>query len=728
MSEDETPSSVDQTQPSGDPTQDAGRSMLTGDTAPAGPGAGKPPPDSFTGYTIVREIHRGGQGVVYEAVQKSTKRKVALKVLLEGPYASKSAKRRFEREIELVAQLKHPNIISIFHSGETADGRPFYVMDYVRGQPLHHYVREKKLPLEDALKLFATVCDGVQFAHQRGVIHRDLKPSNIVVDVDGNAKILDFGLAKWLAAPVDTAVTLTQKVVGTLPYMSPEQTRGNPDEIDTRTDVYALGVILYELLTGHYPYPVAGQMADVLKHIAKTPPTPPSHAWSGDSGVTERLAKRLRPGQCPIDDEVQTIVLRALAKERDRRYQSAGELARDVDHYLANEPIEAKRDSGWYVLKKAVARRRWQVISAAAVMLLAVGSYGLWSHARSVAEAARSEAERQAEMARMEYVAAVIESDWEPSSNEVRGLYDEFFEKLKAGATTPEERRLFLSNAIRADIKTRRMCALDYPMSIALTVEQGMDIRAHGIVPRVVARFSLDGKQIGEVDEWDFDPESGQTHHVYTRRVNLATAFPELDPPRELELKVVANLTFCWAVRDGQAIPSDEWEANVICREHRVMTETVLVLRSLPDNYPVAITSPDAAIRVQDGFRIGGLLIVREDGCVQLYYRNTSPLHVAGRLEIVDPKTGAVLGVTSLHAAPARANMGVSWIADWAIELLRSVKSGDVETLQFRVIPDREVALSVPELETYWGLPLELTAPVGEQSPERNAEFQTYEQ
>ncbi len=348
-------------------------------------------------YRIVRELHRGGQGVVYEAYERSTKRKVAIKVLLEGAYASEKARRRFEREIELAASLKHPNIVSVFHSGKTAEGLPFCVMDYVRGVSLHQYARQKNLTLEKVLELFAQVCEVVHYAHQKGVIHRDLKPSNILVDAEGHAKILDFGLAKLVGGPEQTLISRTGQVVGTLPYMSPEQALGNPDEIDIRTDVYALGVVLYEVLTGHYPYPVVGQMADVLRHIVETPPTPPTRQWKSDSGVRQRSAKRVRPGQCPIDEEVQTIVLKMLCKERERRYQSAGDAARDIAHYLADEPIEAKRDSASYLMGKLLRRHR-RTVAVAALFVMVIGTFSvtLLRHHRRGLQHAEREREAQA--------------------------------------------------------------------------------------------------------------------------------------------------------------------------------------------------------------------------------------------------------------------------------------------------------------------------------------------
>ena len=395
--------------PDADPNQEAARQMaetLPDNAAPESP-SGKdadhiPPPQpgwpAILGYGILRELSHGGQGIVYQAVQKSTQREVAIKVLLEGPYASESARRRFEREVELVSHLKHPNIIVVFDSGIAPDGRLYYVMDYVRGVPLMEYVRATKPTMEQALVLFASICDAVNHAHQNGVIHRDLKPSNILIDSEGNLQLLDFGLARAITERPETMVTVTGQVMGTLPYMSPEQARGSPELLDIRTDVYALGVILYEMLTGAYPYPVVGEMAEVLKHIVHTEPKSPTRSWTKDAGVGRPTGVRGR-AKCPINNEVETIVLKALAKERERRYQGAGELAKDVRHYLANEPIEAKRDSGLYLLRKTLARHRMGVGAAAAIVAVLAGSAVIFwlqrneaRRARAAAEVARAEA------------------------------------------------------------------------------------------------------------------------------------------------------------------------------------------------------------------------------------------------------------------------------------------------------------------------------------------------
>lgn len=339
---------------------------------------------NIEGYKTLRELSRGGQGAVFQALERGTKRKVAIKVLHAARFVSDRSRKRFEREIELIAQLKHPNIISVHHSGITKEGLPYYVMDYVRGRRLDRHVREEDLSLEETLELFQVVCDAVQHAHQRGVIHRDLKPSNIIVDANGTPIVLDFGLAKSLSAPIETVVSLSEELIGTLPYMAPEQTLGNPDRIDTRTDIYSLGVILYEVLTGTYPYPVVGTMVDVLKHIAETPPDPPAKAWKKDSGVTHRSGGRAPAPKCPIDRELQDIILYALAKRPEKRFASAAEFSRNLHRYLVGEPIEPRHGHDWYMFQKLLWRRRLTIATVlGCVVLLTAAGLGVRSIVRT---------------------------------------------------------------------------------------------------------------------------------------------------------------------------------------------------------------------------------------------------------------------------------------------------------------------------------------------------------
>ncbi len=383
----------------------AGRGSVTGTLAET----------AIAGYQLRREVHRGGQGVVYEALQQSTQRRVAVKVMKEGPFASAGDRARFDREVQILAQLKHPNIVAIHDSGQ-AGGHFYFVMDFITGLPFDEFIAQDQSPIAAKLQLFARICDAVNSAHLLGIIHRDLKPGNILIDAHGDPHILDFGLAKMADGALDaTMMTVTGQFLGSAPWASPEQAQGNPTRIDLRTDVYALGVMLYQLLTGRFPYEVTGMLAEVLDRIQHTEPARPS------------TIKR------QVNDELDTIALKCLAKDPARRYDTAGELARDIRHYLAGEPIAAKRDSYFYVLGKQVRRYRAPLAVAGVFVLLLIAglttSLTFWRQAaaqrdaaevaraeavaaRDEAEASRAEAEEQKKEAKRESKTASAVSDF----------------------------------------------------------------------------------------------------------------------------------------------------------------------------------------------------------------------------------------------------------------------------------------------------------------------------
>jgi tetratricopeptide (TPR) repeat protein len=307
-------------------------------------------------YEMIREIHRGAQGVVYLALQRSTGRQVAIKVLREGPFAGRADHIRFQQEVEVLAGIHHPNIVTIHDSG-SAGGFFYYVMEYVEGLPLDEFAAAHSPTTPEKLTLIAKICDGVHAAHLRGVIHRDLKPGNIRVDTLGEPHILDFGLAK-LAVPTDQEPALTQtgQFVGSLPWSSPEQVDGRHESVDIRTDIYSLGVIAHQLLTAHMPYELTGSTRQIMERITQSPPRP------------------LREFFHDIDADLDTIVLKCLDKDPQRRYQSAADLAVDIRHHLSGEPIAARRDSMLYVLRKNARRYRLALAIAAAFVLLITAS------------------------------------------------------------------------------------------------------------------------------------------------------------------------------------------------------------------------------------------------------------------------------------------------------------------------------------------------------------------
>lgn len=359
----------------------------------------------FGAFRILSKVASGGMGVVYRAEQEHPRRIVAIKLLRRG-LPGRSAVRRFQFEVQALGQLQHAGIAQIFEAGVQVDegvSIPYFAMEYVEGGcSITSFAEEHKLSTRDRLRLFAQVCDAVHSGHQKGIIHRDLKPDNILVDRGGQPKVIDFGVARATDADIQVTTQFSEvgRFVGTLPYMSPEQLSGDPRQVDTRADVYSLGVVLYELLVGRLP--VEGPWDSILDAI---------HA------IREQQPRKLGTIDVSLRGDLETIAVKAIEKEKSRRYQSAAEFAADIHRFLGDEPISARPPTAMYQLRMFARRNhglvRGAALGVAALLIGAVISVQqalIATSARDLAQREESQARYQSYLAGIAAASAALEN------------------------------------------------------------------------------------------------------------------------------------------------------------------------------------------------------------------------------------------------------------------------------------------------------------------------------
>ena len=523
-------------------------------------------------YRILESIGEGGFGTVYRAEQTvPVQRHVALKIIKLG-MDTKQVVARFEAERQAMAMMSHPSIAKVHDAGVTSTGRPYFVMELVPGVPLTEFADEQGLSTDERLELFRNVCLAVQHAHQKGILHRDLKPSNVLVaQVDGAPlpKVIDFGVAKAMEKPLTDSSLATGEfqVIGTPEYMPPEQSAGR--DVDTRADVYALGVLLYELLTGTLPFKLEGtgihELGDLLRHIREITPAKPS---SRVSGLGERLPVVARSRRTPptalikgLRGDLDWIVMKALEKDRDRRYAAATELAEDIAHHLAHEPVHAGPPSNSYRVRKFVRRHRVFVFasSAVAAALLAAAGALVWSLVRVSDERDLArEAQTREKEAREEVELALEETDQAREEEAAARI-------AEAAARVEAEESLEESDAVTTFLE-EMLASLDPRRDgRGVTVRELLDRSAGQVAtdfaskPRIHSRIARTigaaYRNLGFLDESEphlesavaiaratFEPDDRQLVHAASQLSRLRVKQMRLDECESLILECVAAL------------------------------------------------------------------------------------------------------------------------------------------------------------------------------------------
>jgi WD40 repeat protein len=507
-------------------------------------------------YKLLQKIGEGGMGAVYRARQSEpVRRDVAVKIILPG-MDSKQVLGRFEAERQALAMLDHPNIARVLDAGTTGRGQPFFAMELINGSPITQFCNERKLSVRQRLDLFIRVCFGIQHAHHKGIIHRDIKPSNVLVALYDDAavpKVIDFGVAKATSQQLTDRTMFTQygALVGTLEYMSPEQAHFNPIDIDTRTDVYSLGVLLYELLTGATPFERkrlrAAAFDEVLRIIREEEPQTPSRKLSTTEELATIAAERnLEPKRLGalVRGDLDWIVMKCLEKDRSRRYDSANALAADVQRYLNDEPISAGPPGTTYRLRKFLRRHRGPVF-AAALLLVAV----VTGTVVSISQAIR--ATRAEQLARANEKTAIEERE----------------AAVKAGEGERKAREVAERFAVKASVENDLKQLEDDPAVGLLRMASMLDSippHLHEFRDVVVANILAWGQELSPLPALDhdgFDPVDAQLNDSGTL-VLTRGADPTLriwDPvagTQKAVLKQFAAADFASFTKDGKSVVS----------------------------------------------------------------------------------------------------------------------------------------------------------------------------
>lgn len=463
--------------------------------------------ENIGNYRIIREIGVGGMGAVYlaERADGAFDQKVAIKLIKRG-MDSAAILKRFVNERQILASLDHPNIARLIDGGTTADGLPFFVMEYIEAETIIEYSRRVRAGIESDLDLFLRVCSAVSFAHRNLVVHRDLKPSNILVTSDGIPKLLDFGIAKLLGSDDGLAVTATQNFAFTPEYASPEQVSG--DNITTATDVYSLGVILYELLTGSRPYKTdIPNLANIIRAVCETEPSRPSSVAfasvqnDGNSNAGTKIQGRKAASDGRIYDrralrgDLDNIILKALRKEPERRYASVEQFSEDIRRHLKGLPVTASRDTWNYRAEKFIRRNSLSVIAAGLLLLTLLGGLGATLYQRNRAER---------------------------RFNDVRQLANSFVFEIN-------------DQIIKSPIKARELLiqrALEYLDKLA--VESGND-------PELQSELAAAYERIGDVQAEAFRPNLGKTSEAilsHSKALELREHLYAADPTTDRAVQV----------------------------------------------------------------------------------------------------------------------------------------------------------------------------------------------